>query len=67
MSLLLGRAPDMNHQRVLARHRERTEHLKVPVDIREKQRRQYQALLEGRGGKVCMRTSSRTGRLKSAA
>lgn len=52
MSLPLGRAPDMNHQRVLARHRERTEHLKVPVDIREKQRRQYQALLEGRGGKI---------------
>jgi hypothetical protein len=51
MSLPLGRAPDANHQRVLARHKVRMETLKVPVNIREKQTRQYQALLEGRGGK----------------
>lgn len=51
MSLPLGRSADANHQRVLARHRARMDTLKVPVNIREQQTRQYQALLEGRGGK----------------
>ena len=51
MSLPLGRTPDANHVRTLERHRARMEVLKKPVDVREKERRQYQALLEGRGGK----------------
>ena len=53
MSLPLGRqARDVKQVRTIARHRERVEKMKPVVDIRERATRQYQALLEGRGGKI---------------
>lgn len=51
MSLPLRGEPDAVQARVLARHAEYSRKLVRPADIRERQTRQYQALLEGRGGK----------------
>ena len=49
MSLQLSGAPNPKHQEILTRHAARE--IKPPTDVRAQMTRQFQALLDGSGGK----------------
>ena len=49
MSLQLSGAPNPKHQEILTRHAARE--IKPPTDVRAQMTRQFQALLNGSGGK----------------